>query len=129
MGMVYNFYNNIPTKNQKEIANEFNTGARQLLSWIENITYIRNLIAHYMRLYNFKLQKTPAKCRYNHEFKETSYRVFDDVYIMKFLILDTKEWNNYIISNIHSLFLEYDKDIDLRCIGFSDEWERILRKG
>ncbi|WP_372997382.1 Abi family protein [Lutispora sp.] len=128
MGMVYYFYNNIPTKNQKAIAAEFNTGPRQLLSWIENITYLRNMIAHYMRLYNFKLQKTPIKCKYNHKYKETSYRVFDIIYIMNFLIFDSKEWNNYIVSNIKSLILEYEEDVNIKCIGFPEDWEKILKK-
>ena len=128
MGMVYNFYKNMPTKNQKSIANEFNTGVRQLLSWIENITYVRNLMAHYMRLYNFGLQKTPVKCRYNHKFRDTSHRVFDVVYVMKFLFLDDLEWDNYVVQNIGVILLEYENAVELQCIGFPEQWEDILRK-
>lgn len=128
MGMVYNFYINLPTSLQKIIAKEFNTGVNQLSSWIENITYIRNLVAHYMRLYNCKLQKTPVKCKRNHKYYSANYLIFDILYIMKFLILDNNDWNNNIASNIKSLILEYEEYIDLDCIGFPAEWEELLRK-
>lgn len=129
MGMLFHFYGNMETKLQKGIAKEFNTGPNQLISWMDNITYIRNLIAHYMRLYNFKLQKTPVKCNNNHgDYNETTYKIFDVVYIMMFLIQDANEWNNYIIANIKALFLEYDHSIDIDDLGFPDNWESILKK-
>lgn len=128
MGMIYNFYKNMPTQNQKQIAREFNTGKQQLLSWIDNIKYVRNLVAHYMRIYNFNLQKTPMKCEYHHKTYIPTHKIFDIVYIMMFLILDKNEWNNNIISNIKALFLQYEEYIDISCIGFPDNWEDLLRK-
>ena len=128
LGMIYNFCKNLPTKNQKEIARGYNTGPVQLLSWLENVKYIRNMIAHYMRLYNFKLQKTPMKCWKNHAFKETTYKIFDIIYVIKFLILDDGEWNNYILSNLGALFSQYDEYINKQCLGFPENWESILRK-
>ncbi len=127
MGMIHNFFKNMPTGNQKDIAREYNTGPLQLSSWLENVKYIRNMIAHYMRLYNFNLQKTPMKCAKNHVFRETTHKVFDVIYIMKFLFLDAGEWNHYIVSNIDALFLQYDEFIDIKCLGFPEKWEVILR--
>lgn len=128
LGMVFHFYRNIPTKSQKQIAYEFNTGPNQLSSWLENIVYTRNMVAHYMRIYNFRLQKTPAKCKKNHAFSETTYMIFDTIYIMMFLTLNKEEWNNYIIPNIDALFQQYEGHIDIRCLGFPDNWKEILRK-
>lgn len=126
--MLQFFYMNLPTPNRKQIAKEFNTGPNQLASWIENIRYVRNLIAHYMRLYHFKMQKTPAKCKNNHqEDWLPSWKVFDTVQVMKFLINDKEEWNSYIIEDLKSIFYEYEEYIELDCIGFLDDWERILR--
>lgn len=128
LGMLYHFYINMPTKNKKEIAREFNTGVKQLSSWLENITYLRNLIAHYMRLYNFRIQKTPAFCHNNHKTKINSYLVFDIVYIMKILVQDIDEWNGYIIPNINSLFDDYREHIDIKSIGFPENWQDLLEK-
>ena len=79
MGMLYHFYQNLPGIDQKAIARMYNTGPRQLESWIECVTYLRNMIAHYMRIYNFKTQKTPIRCNKNHEYKNTNHFVFDIV--------------------------------------------------
>lgn len=119
---------NLPTKNKKEIAREFNTGVNQLSSWLENITYLRNIIAHYMRLYNFRIQKTPDFCRNNHKAKINSYLVCDIIYIMKILIQDVDEWDNYILHNINELFIEYEDFIEIRCLGFPENWLDLLTK-
>ncbi len=141
MGMIYNFYINIAENNnpnllihndnkmsiRKQLAKEYNTGDRQLESWIENILYIRNMVAHYMRIYNVKFQKTPVKCKKNHNDNYmVTNRIFDVVHIMKFLILDKKEWN-HIITNIQALFEQYKEDINISLLGFPENWEDILR--
>lgn len=142
MGMIYNYYKNISeNKNKnlkitkdnkmsirKKLAKEYKTGEIQLESWIENISYIRNAAAHYMRLYNVKLQKTPVKCKKNHgENYIVSNRVFDIIHIMKFLILNNTEWNN-ILLNIDALFNEYEDILDISLLGFPKNWFNILKK-
>ncbi len=126
LGMLYHLYLNLPTKNNKEIAREFNTGPKQFSSWIENITYLRNLIAHYMRLYNFRLQKTPAFCHKNYKVRINSYLVFDLIYLMMILIQDKDEWNNYLVPNINNLFTEYEDFIEIKCLGFPENWLELL---
>lgn len=128
MGMINSLYRNINTNIQKKIAKEYNTGVNQLTSWIENIVYIRNLVAHYMRLYNFKLQKTPINCKLNHKLNIITYRIFDIFHIMKFLVLDKEEWNNHIIVVLDALIEEYKEYIELDLIGFSKDWKEILMK-
>ena len=128
MGMINSLYKNINTNIQKKIAKEYNTGVNQLTSWIENIVYIRNLVAHYMRLYNFKLQKTPANCKLNHQSNIITYRIFDIFHIMKFLVLDKDEWNNHILAVLDALIEEYKEYIELDLIGFCEDWKEILIK-
>lgn len=126
MGMLHHFYQNIPGTAQKEIAREFNTGPNQLKSWIECTTYLRNMIAHYMRLYNFKMQKTPVICNRNHKHVVATYRAFDIVYIMKFLFGDENKWNSFIVANIKELVGEYQLFVEPKCLGFFDAWESLL---
>jgi len=85
------------------------------------------MIAHYMRIYNFKTQKTPIRCNKNHEYKDTNHFVFDIVYVMKFMFGDAEAWNNVVVANIRNLFDEYQKDIDPSCIGFDVTWEDYLK--
>lgn len=80
-----------------------------------------------MRIYNVKFQKTPVKCKKNHNDNYmVTNRIFDVVHIMKFLILDKKEWN-HIITNIQALFEQYKEDINISLLGFPENWEDILR--
>lgn len=129
LGMLEALFKNLPTKSQKAIAKEFNTGPVQLASWIENVRYLRNMIAHYMRLYDFGIQKTPIPCKKHHAaFKKTTHRVFDIVFVMKALYLDANEWDTYIVDELERLFDEYDEVIELSCIGFPLNWKTILLK-
>lgn len=81
-----------------------------------------------MRLYNFKLQKTPINCKLNHKLNIITYRIFDIFHIMKFLVLDKEEWNNHIIVVLDALIEEYKEYIELDLIGFSKDWKEILMK-
>lgn len=129
MGMIYNLYINLNTNYQKLIAKKYSTGVDQLSSWIGNIKYIRNIVAHYMRLYNFKLQMTPKKCDINFDTNfKPSYKIFDIIYIMKFMMFDKDEWNNYIIPNLKALIQEYEPFVILNDIGFPVNWEILLKK-
>lgn len=136
MGMIYNYYKNLSEPKtedsktiRKIIAGEYNTGQNQLTSWLECIVYIRNMVAHYMRIYNVNLQKVPAKCDKNHGANYTqTKKVFDIVHIMKFLVLDENQWNNNILINISGLFEEYREFIDINLLGFPNNWETILKK-
>lgn len=126
MGMTSNFYRNMPNPIKRKVANEYGTGMIQLESWVENIRYLRNLVAHGMRLYDFKIQKTPKKCKALFDYHRITYKIFDIVYIMKFLIFDVKEWNNYILKNIKTLFDEYSSYIDISALGFPNNWQEVL---
>ena len=112
---------------KKEIAKYFNTGVKQLKSWLECVAHIRNLSAHNMRLYNFNIQKTPKYCHRNFQSFEPSYKIFDILYIMKFLISIKDEWNNYVLPTISALFDRYAEFITLESYGFPEDWMKKLR--
>ena len=44
---------------KKTVAKSFGVGYTYFESWLESISYVRNICAHYGRLYNAKLSKTP----------------------------------------------------------------------
>nr|WP_317357617.1 Abi family protein [uncultured Tyzzerella sp.] len=142
MGMIYNFYKNIAENTnpnleikgnntqsiKKQLAKQYNTSDKILESWIENILYVRNMFAHYMRIYNVKLQKIPLKCKVNHNNNYiVTHRIFDVVHIMKFLVLDIEEWNN-TLTNIEALFEQYQNYININLLGFPENWREILKK-
>ena len=127
MGNLHAIYDNLIPVHQKALAKTFGTGSRQLSSWIENLAYTRNHLAHYMRIHNFNFGRTPAECK-NHrrEFSVTNM-IFDQIHVMCCLYSDKSEWRNYILPEVKAIIDEYSSVIELSEIGFPEKWEELLR--
>lgn len=122
LGMVWNCFRYLQTPIKKKIAAEFNVGAIYLESWIECISYLRNMCAHYMRLYRFNIQKTPKRSK-NHNVHIATNRIYDIVNIIRFLMPETGEWDNYIAPTFKQIFDEYSDVINPKDYGFPVDWE------
>ncbi len=127
MGNLHGIYKNLLAPLQKKIAKTYNTGPNQLSSWIQNLTFTRNHLAHYMRIYDFNFGRTPVQCNRHHQYKKASGYIFDQIYIMSFLHSSPEEWNNYILPEMGKLLNEYSKDVQLDHLGFPENWTDILR--
>lgn len=126
MGNLHALYKNVLPAYQKALARSYSTGPVQLENWIENMTYTRNHIAHYMRLYNFNFGRTPKKC-YNHmKYSGSSNMIFDQLFVAGQMYSNPDDWNNYVLAEIESLFNRYTGIIDLKSIGFPPDWKTIL---
>lgn len=126
MGNLHAIYDNLLSPYQKEIAKTYGTGFRQLASWIENLTYTRNHLAHYMRIYNFNFGRTPADCKKHPRTFASSNMIFDQIYVIAIMYSDATEWNNYVVPEMQALIEEYSGDIELSGLGFPDNWESVL---
>lgn len=128
MGNLHAVYDNLLSPYQKELASDYETGPVQLASWIENLTYTRNHLAHYMRIYNFNFGYTPANCKKHQKPAPPTGMIFDQIFTIRCMYSNPVEWNNYVLSGIRSLIDEYTGDIELSGIGFPEEWENILHR-
>lgn len=126
IGNISAIYQNLKTPYQKTLARSYQTGPVQLESWIKNMTYTRNHLAHYMRVYDFNFAHRPVQCKYHHLYKEISGKIFDQIYIMSFLYSAPEEWNNYVLPEIEALLEEYAEYVQLPAIGFPENWRQIL---
>lgn len=126
MGNLHALYDNLLSPHQKEIAKSYGTGSRQLANWIENLTYTRNHLAHYMRIYNFNFGRTPADCKKHPRTFSSSNMIFDQIYVLAIMYSDATEWNNYVVPEMQALIEEYSEDIELSGLGFPENWETIL---
>ena len=124
-GMLSKFYSNMKSEDRKHIAKKiFCSGPDHLESWLKCLTYLRNRCAHYMRLYFQKFVVFPKLPRGS--YKSNSHKVFDAIFVMKYLYLDRKQWNNGFVRILEALIAEYDSDIQLKYIGFPDNWLELL---
>lgn len=128
LGTLTKFYKNLDTPYQKLIAKEFNISVAMLYDWMYNIKQLRNICAHYLRLYNYIFPRVPLKDKYDSNFPQYTHKVFDLAYIMKNIILYENDWNNHTLPSISHLFDEYKEYIDINAYGFSDNWRNLLRK-
>ena len=53
--------------------------------------------------------------------------VFGYIMVLKFLYFDAEKWNHIFLPNLEALIEEYSNTIDLRLIGFPEEWKLLLR--
>ena len=126
MGNVHSLYDNLIRRLQKNIAKKYHTGSMQLANWIENLTYTRNHLAHYMRIYNYSFGRIPMACN-NHPMNAIyKGKIFDQIAIMSFMYSDPKEWNSYVLPEIEKLLNAYSDVINLDGLGFSEKWNDDL---
>lgn len=126
MGNLRSLYNNLCRQYQKEIAEQYNTGVPQMKNWLENITYTRNHLAHYMRIYSYNFGRTYTKCK-NHLYVEPTGKIFDQIVVMGYMFSDKEDWKSYVIPEIKEVIEAYSEVIDLERIGFPDNWEEMLK--
>lgn len=127
-GMISRMYSNLNTADQKIIAREgFKTNNVLLESWVINFAYIRNICAHYGRLYNKRLDINPKlHSKYSKDNLDPT-RIFVSILAIKELTVNGSEWTEFK-SQLELLIDEYINDIDLRLIGFPQNWREILKK-
>jgi len=132
LGMIQNFYENLNTPLKKEIAKKYDVSIDMLLDWMKCIVYLRNLVAHYMRLYDFKIQVTPkkdkkrAKKYKNIIVPNPSNYAFDIIYMMQFLYPNKREWDMQVKTAFRAIFDQYKEHIDISAYGFPENWESYL---
>jgi len=126
-GMLSYFYADMITVDQKYIArNIFNTSVTNAKSWLYCCTDLRNLCAHYGRLYYTIFSAAPAQIPgVDVKIKRSLYAA---VMALRALYPDKNKWNNEFLPVMTALFDEYTDVVELRHIGFPEDWEGKMRR-
>ena len=123
-GTLSKFYKNMKNQDKKAVARTFGVGYTYLESWLESIAYVRNICAHYGRLYNAKLSKTPMLYKEYTADGIGNNRVFGVLLCMKQLLKNDDHWNLFV-DNIEILFDKYEQ-VDIKTMGFPENWKELL---
>lgn len=125
-GMLSFFYRDLKTADKKELARSiYQTTYSNLDSWLRCCTDLRNICAHYGRLYYRIFSAVPAT---PNGFPITLRRsLFDHIVMLKFLYPDRDRWNGEVLSSMAAVLEEYAGDIELSHIGFPGNWYDLLR--
>ena len=126
-GMLSYFYSDLPMPDQKQVARKlFGTIPKNITSWLRCCTDLRNICAHYGRLYYRIFPAAPAGLP---SLEATSNRrLFGAMLTLRALSPDADKWNNETCARLKELITSYFPVINLNHIGFPIEWEVKLKK-
>lgn len=123
-GTLSKFFKNMKNEDKKAIAATYGVGYTYFESWIESIAYVRNLCAHYGRLYNVKLTKSPMLYKEYLRSGIKNIRIFGVLLCIKHLIPDDSHWRAFIFQ-LEELLLRYPA-VKIKTMGFPDNWKKYL---
>lgn len=126
-GTLSKFYKNLKNPDKKDIAKSFGLGYTYFESWLESISYVRNICAHYGRLYNAKFSKTPQLYKEYNKVGIGNNRLFGVLLCLKHLLINDSHWNSFV-DGIDSLINKYNY-VDIKTMGFPKDWKEYLYIG
>lgn len=124
-GNIASLFDIMKTEDKKEISILFGTSPSHLKSWILALVEIRNICAHYNRLYNMPLKQTPFLYRENRKYRNVQNKVFPIVLVIKRMLCANEQWESFL-KDINKTMNKYRDVVVLSFIGFPSEWYEIL---
>ena len=126
-GSLSKFFKNMKNEDKKEIAKQYDLKYPYLESWIEHLSFVRNVCAHYGRLYNFNLSKTPDLFDEYTRLGISNRRVYATLICLKHLLPNDDHWKKFV-ANV-GLLIKESKFVNKKWMGFpvaKDAWGNIL---
>ncbi|MDK6471811.1 Abi family protein [Gardnerella vaginalis] len=119
-GTLSKMYKNMKNDDKKAIATTFGVDYVYLESWIENLAYVRNICAHYGRLYGSKLTKTPKLYKEYLKKGVLNNTIFASILNLK--VLAENEHYKEFSSKLSKIIDKYPL-VDLKHLGFVNKWQ------
>lgn len=124
-GMLSHFYADLKTSDKKHLSRDlYDNIPPYIESYLRCCTDLRNICAHYGRLYYRIFPAIPRGVTD----EKTKRRLWGTMQAVKNLFPNNEKWNNEVLSMLNDLFNEYKNDINLLHIGFPSNWCELLKK-
>ena len=121
-GMLSSLYSVMKPIDKKAITDQYCTDNVHFKSWVLSLVELRNICAHYGRIYNMPLKQTPQLYT---EYKQyQSNRLFSVLLVIKRMTESCDAWSKFQKA-IEALMNEHS-EVQLPFIGFPIEWEQVL---
>lgn len=125
-GMLSHFYSDLTRHDQKYLARElFGSIPKNVISWLRCCTDLRNICAHYGRLYYRVFPAVPAGFDIPDSAKR---RLWGVILTLRALYPDQNKWNLEVLPAMEALFETYCDDINLYHLAFPENWAEQLQK-
>jgi len=120
-GRLAGFYRHLRKDYRLAIAENFyGVSSHVLSSWLQSLTFIRNLCAHHSRLWNRDLPVAPKIPRGEKHWESSGKRIFNIMMVFRNM-LPKSQWDILAIK-LKTLLLK-DPIRDFKLMGFSDKWQ------
>lgn len=122
-GELSKLYKNLTQEIKTEVLCDFNIPSFYAESWLHTLAYIRNVCAHYGRIYGKELVIKPKLFKSKRKTFEAN-RIFSVIFLLSKL-LHQEDCINFI-TTLQALLEEYSEHINLKELGFFEEWEKLI---
>lgn len=123
-GMLASLYSIMLNADQKAVAEQYGTDPYHLTSWFLSLVELRNLCAHYNRIYNMPLKQTAKLYREHQQYR--CNRLFPILLVIKRLTRNTEHWDAFL-TRLTGLIEKYPA-ANLSRMAFPTNWEQLLRQ-
>jgi abortive infection bacteriophage resistance protein len=132
MGNLSKLYKNLKHQLPEKsiIAKELGLSThKELSSWLEAITYVRNIIAHHSRLWSRNMVKTPMVDLNNPSSNWLNLPVYNEQKNSVFLIvsamiyLSNQVTQDYVLKNRIKDLIDENPDVSISKLGFIGNWK------
>lgn len=124
-GVLSSLFSILNNEDQKEISNYYNTEPIYLKNWIMCLVEVRNICAHYSRLYNMPLKETPRLYSEFEKYKGKQNKIFLVLLVIKRILDSNDQWKS-LLKDLERTFNKYQKYFNYSFMGFPENWKDIL---
>lgn len=124
-GSLSSLFSILKTEDQKNISGYYHTDPKYLKNWILCLVEVRNICAHYTRLYNMPLKENPRLYKENLQYKGKQNKIFSVLLIIKRMLKENEQWQS-LIKDLKNTFSKYKGSFKFDFMGFPKNWEEIL---
>lgn len=132
-GMLSKFFADLSTEDRKNIIKSIygnhlpkNATYSNVTSWLYCCTTLRNICAHYGRLYFLRFSAIPGGIGELQTWQKQT--LWAQILMLRDFYPYTSKWNFSIFPRFEALIEEFQSSISLRHIGFPENWKEYLRK-
>lgn len=125
-GRLTSLYDIMQPDDRKQIAAIYDTRPGYLKSWLLSLVEVRNICAHYTRLYNLPLKQTPFLYKENKQYRISPVnKAFPVMLVVRRMFRSNEQWDS-LFCDISGTIEKYRDVINLSFMGFPENWEEVL---
>ena len=129
-GSISTLYSIMKVEDQKTVSNFFKCSPKYLSNWIKVLVEIRNICAHYCRLYNLPLKHAPMLYKENNQYISKNgqqNKLFPVFLVIKRILKANADWKIFY-QFFKNVMNDYKDVVNLPFNGFPCNWVQILDK-